>query len=135
LATVSLKTGQRAARCGIGVEEALGLAVLGAFEVVDGEVGKAQCGQLLGQRCARLAFLVEGDRDRQHFFADAFIGRSGAHLGNRDGQAARGGVGRDDAALVQEAACFQAVGDAGGKGGAQFDERFRGQFFGLQFDE
>jgi hypothetical protein len=129
--------GLRPGRCrgGVGVEEALGLAVLGAFEVADLQVGEAQRGQLLGQRRARLAFLVQGDRDRQHFFADRLVGRGGAHVRDRDGQAARGGVGGDDAVGFQEVARLQAIGDAVGKGGAQFDERFRRQFFGLQFDE
>jgi hypothetical protein len=50
-------------------------------------------------------------------------------------QAARGGVGGDDAVGVREIAGLQAVRDAAGESGAQFHECLRRQFFGLQFDE
>jgi hypothetical protein len=127
--------GKRAAWRGVGVEEALGLAVLRALKVSHGQVGEAQCGQLLGQRRGRVAFLVQGDSDRQHFFADGLVGRSAAHVGDRYREAARAGVSRGDAAGFEEVARLQAVLDAGRKSRAQFDQRLRWQFFSLQFDE
>ena len=127
--------GEHAARRRVGVEEAVGLAVLGAFQVADLQVGEAEGGQLLGQRRGRVAVLVEGDGHRQDLLADRLVGRRGAHVGDGDGQAARRGVGGDDAVGGQEITGLQAVRDAAGESGAQFHECLRRQFFGLQFDE
>ena len=127
--------GQRAAGCGVGIEEGFGLAVLGAFEVRDLQIREAEGGQLLGQRRGRVAVLVQRDRNRQHLLADRFIRRGVAHVGDGDGQAARSGVGGGDAVAFQEVARLQAVGDAVRERGAELDERFRRQFFGLDFDE
>jgi hypothetical protein len=127
--------GELAARRGVAVEEALGLAVLGAFEIVDLQVREAQRGQLLAKGRARLAVLVEGHRHRQHFFADRLVRRSRAHVRDRHRQAARRGIGGNDAVGVEEVAGLQAIRDAVRKSGAQFDEGLRRQFFGLQFNE
>ena len=127
--------GEVDARRGVRVEEAFRLAVLGAFEVADFEVGEAEGGQLLGQRRGRVAVLVEGDGHRQDLLADGLVGRRGAHVRDRHGQAARRGVGGDDAVGIEEITGFQAVRDAVGESGAQFHEGLRRQLFGLQFDE
>jgi hypothetical protein len=89
----------------------------------------------LASGAVALAFGVERHGDRQHFFAHRFVGRGGAHVRDRHGQAARRGVGGGDAVGVEEVARLEAIGDAGGEGGAQFGQRFRRQFFGQQFDE
>ena len=119
----------------ITIKEALGLAVLGPFQLSDGDVGAAHGSELLGQRRGGVAGGIEGHRHRQHFFADRFVRRGGAHIGDRHRQAARGGERGDDAVGVEEIARFQALFDTGGKGGAQFDEGLGRQFFGTQFNQ
>ena len=127
--------GELAARRRVGVEEAFGLAVDGAFQVRYRQVGEAQRGQFLGQRRRAVAVRVQRHGDGQDFFADRFVGRDFAHVGDGDGQAARRGVAGGDAVGFEEVARFEAIDDAGGEGGAQFGQRFRRQFFGQQFDE
>ena len=127
--------GKLAARRRVGVEEAFGLAVGGAFQLGHRQVGEAQRGQFLGQRRRAVAVRVQRHGDGQDFFADRFVGRDFAHVGDGDGQAARRGVAGGDAVGFEEVARFQAVDDAGREGGAQFGQRFRRQFFGQQFDE
>ena len=100
---------QCAAGRGVGVEEAFSLAVLRAFQVGHGQLGEAQRGQFLGQRRRAVAGRVQRHRHRQHFFADRLVRRDSAHLGDRDGQAARRGVRGGDAVGFQEVARFQAV--------------------------
>ena len=81
-----------------------------------------------------IAFLVERDRYWQHFFADSFVRRGGAHLGDRYSKTTRRGIGSGDGIGFDEVARLQAVVDAGGKRFAQLRKGFRRKFFGEQFD-
>lgn len=127
--------GERRAGRGIAQEERLGLAVLRAFEFGEREVGEAQRGEFLRERRRGIAFLVERDRDRQHFFADLLLGRDIAHVADQHGKAAGRRILFERYGAFDQIAGGEPLDDAFGERGAETREGFRREFFGEQLDE
>ena len=127
--------GEPGAGHGGGVEQRLGLAVQATFEARDRTGGNALGLHLLQQRRGRLAFGVEGDRDRHQLLGDLLRRGLGRNPGHHDGDAARAGKPAEGAVGGGEAARLEAVGNLGGEGFAQARQRLGRQFLGEQFYE